>query len=578
MQIHRRLLLLTALAAAVAIDATPQQKPVIPTLGETIDVSIINVDVVVTDKHGKRVRGLRRDDFEILENQKRQAISNFAEYSSAEPVAGTVTADIPQNIESTPRQRRTIVLFVEQMKLIDFEAKRMIAAIRDMLEKTIEPGDAVSVVMWNRSSDIHLAYTDNLDEIEKGLNRVLRFTTGQTYDAGRALREDVAATREFEAELTRRAALAGLKTLVLDPLTAGDTAATLQATQAYNEMKRRVSAINATINSMAGRDGKKILLLATRRLGEVAGGEFFYTAGTDILSPQTRQEFGTGEMIKTIVDNANSSRVTIYPIYAPGLGDAMPDAAVRTAEAPTLDGPLAAEQNPKVETLTMLNEMVSLNDIAKKTGGLVAGGVKEIVEMLPRLEEDMSDYYSLAYRVNAEPGDKARDILVRAKNPEYTIRARRQYVEKTDATRMKDRVLARLYRDFDDSAFAITAEFGTPRSQGRRDLFPLKIRIPIKELTVLPNGERSSGAFSVFVATSIHVGRVSDVVQQTQAFEIKPDDLTRAQSGHFTYNVDLVVDDKVDRVAIGVFDEISKTYGLLRVPIPGRQPMISAVK
>jgi VWFA-related protein len=580
-QIRRRLSLLFApLVFALTLDAAPQpQKPKLPILGETIDVSIVNVDVVVTDKNGNRVRGLRRDDFEILENRKNQAISNFAEFSSAASVDGAaVTADVPQNVEAAPRQRRTVVLFIEEMKLIDFEAKRMIESLRELLAKTIEPGDAVSIVLWGRATDMHMAYTDRHQEIDKHLDKVLHHTTGQTYDPTRNLREDVAATREWEAELTRRAEAVGLKTVVLDPVTAGETAANLQATQAMTEMKRRVAAINATINSMAGRDGKKILILATRRLGDVAGGEFFFTAGTDILQPETRQRYGTTDLIKTIVDNANSSRVTIYPIYPAGLADAMPDAAVRPAEAPALDDPLGAVESPRAEALTMLNEMVSLADIAEKTGGLVAGGVKEIVQMLPRVEEDMSDYYSLAYRIDSDRSDKVRDIVVRAKNPEYQVRSRRQYVEKADATRMKDRVVATLFRDFEDSAFAIRAEFGTPRKQGRRDLFPLKIHIPIKHLTVLPNGENNAGAFSVFVATSIHVGRLSEVTQQTQPFEIKPAEMQRAMAGHFTYNFDLVVDNNVDRVAVGVFDEISKTYGLLRLPIPGRQSMISALE
>ena len=37
----------------------------IPSLGETIEVAIVNVDVVVTDKDGKRVHALTGDDFEI---------------------------------------------------------------------------------------------------------------------------------------------------------------------------------------------------------------------------------------------------------------------------------------------------------------------------------------------------------------------------------------------------------------------------------------------------------------------------------------------------------------------------------
>jgi hypothetical protein len=39
----------------LALLASAQQKPVIPAIGETIEVSLVNVDVFVTDKSGQRV-------------------------------------------------------------------------------------------------------------------------------------------------------------------------------------------------------------------------------------------------------------------------------------------------------------------------------------------------------------------------------------------------------------------------------------------------------------------------------------------------------------------------------------------
>src|SRR5262245_60930247 len=57
------------------------QKPPIPAIGASIEVSIVNVDVFVTTKDGQRVRGLTKDDFEIFENGKKQPITNFAEYA-----------------------------------------------------------------------------------------------------------------------------------------------------------------------------------------------------------------------------------------------------------------------------------------------------------------------------------------------------------------------------------------------------------------------------------------------------------------------------------------------------------------
>src|SRR2546421_9089798 len=57
-----------------------QKQPPLPGIGESIEVSIVNVDVFVTNKAGQRVHGLTQNDFDIYENGVKQPISNFAEY------------------------------------------------------------------------------------------------------------------------------------------------------------------------------------------------------------------------------------------------------------------------------------------------------------------------------------------------------------------------------------------------------------------------------------------------------------------------------------------------------------------
>jgi hypothetical protein len=59
---RRRLLVLLCLVSLVANGQD------VPRLGETLDVSIVNVDVFVTDRDGNRVHGLTRNDFEVYEN------------------------------------------------------------------------------------------------------------------------------------------------------------------------------------------------------------------------------------------------------------------------------------------------------------------------------------------------------------------------------------------------------------------------------------------------------------------------------------------------------------------------------
>ena len=114
----------------------------------------------------------------------------------------------------------------------------------------------------------------------------------------------------------------------------------------------------------------------------------------------------------------------------------------------------------------LLNESMPLDALAKATGGLSAWGGGSITEMMPAVVDDMQTYYSMAFP--ATPGKrKERQISVRAKNPGYTVRARRSYVEKKEPERMADRVVAHLFWPVAPNQLGVTAEIGEISKQRR---------------------------------------------------------------------------------------------------------------
>ncbi len=64
------------LAGAIPLAVGGQQAPEIPVFEETVDVNLVNVEVVVLH-NGEPVRGLTIDDFEIWDDDKRVEITNF---------------------------------------------------------------------------------------------------------------------------------------------------------------------------------------------------------------------------------------------------------------------------------------------------------------------------------------------------------------------------------------------------------------------------------------------------------------------------------------------------------------------
>src|SRR5438132_14139977 len=96
----------------------------VPRLNQKIEISIVNVDVFVTDKAGQRVHGLTKDDFEIFEDGKLQTITNFTEYAGV-----SVGAAAPGHTEAAEAaaatQKRTIILFVDRFSLPPFRTGPM---------------------------------------------------------------------------------------------------------------------------------------------------------------------------------------------------------------------------------------------------------------------------------------------------------------------------------------------------------------------------------------------------------------------------------------------------------------------
>ena len=548
----RRAVAMVSLFFLVA--ATPQ--PRIPQLGETMEVSIINVDVFVTDKAGNRVRGLTREDFEIYENGKLQPISNFAEYTSA-VTAGETAVEGTTAAEAAQRQPRTVVVFLERMRLLPHNADPFFASIKQFLATAVGPEDSVSLVYWNPLTAKQLEFTNDLTAINQGLDAIAATAKGVQLEDIAQNHEHAEMVREFEAEVEAMAARGGMGQFAVGTSGLDNSAATqLPMLSAFAEMKRRVHAINSTIATMGAGEGKKILLLATRRLGEVAGAEYAYAAGATTVTHGMKQRYGTESLMKSLIANANANGVTIYPLFASSLGIVLQDATTNFT------------MPAGVENHTLLNETVNLAEIAEQTGGLAAYAVADIVKLMPQISADVTEYYSLAYKVTAKREDRARDITVKVKNPNLRVRNRDQFVEKSDDTRMKDRLTAALFSTRSDSQIAITATLGERKQVRKRATIPVSVQIPIAALTTLPqDGGKHAGAFSIYIASAADLDELSEFTEKTQPFEIKTADMQKAQTGHFSYSFDVVVNDKVRYVAVGVLDEISKSYGVTRLDV-----------
>ena len=534
---------LVALSAATAALSAATTAPTFeaPRAGETIDVSIVNVDAVVVDREGNRVRGMTKDDFEIYENGKLQPLTNFAEYQNA---GQAVVSEKPGEV-IVRSQPRTIVVFIEHFRAPDFKTDPFFAGMREFLHRSVRPGDSVKIVTFGKKLETRLDFTDRLESIDRTLASIRE-------ESGPGIDEVTFEDRMFEEAFTPALNASrtashwydgngngheSMRSAIHYQTTSGPASAA--GNFRFMRMRQKIASITALMNSIAGADSKKVFVMAVRRFNPSG-----YRDMTEIdsLAPSFgwKTTYRNDALVDYLAKTANANGITVYALHPEGLGR---------------EG-FGTESKADFELLN--SQLPYLREVAAQTGGRLAWG-EEIAKELPKMADDLDAYYSLGYRAANHNVDRARSIVVKPKNRDYTIRSRREYVEKSDQTRMRERVIAGLFDQASAPSMNITVEVGKSRfvSNGRYRV-PLTVYIPVASL--MTDGGR--GQFSVFVGWSGTGGEIGDVTKQSQKFT-----LTTGMPETFTYTFEVTADANTSRLSVGVFDEVSKDYGLKRIDI-----------
>ena len=126
-----------------------------------VTTALVQVDVVVT-KDGKQVTDLKADDFEILEDGRRQQITNFAYVSinsSASPASSTNSSASPAGGSNpnpppvlpikppTPHEvRRTVAIVVDDLGMSFQSMANLRNYLRKFMSESLGPNDLVAII------------------------------------------------------------------------------------------------------------------------------------------------------------------------------------------------------------------------------------------------------------------------------------------------------------------------------------------------------------------------------------------------------------------------------------------------
>ena len=557
---NRTLVMILALAAAAPLLA--QRKPATPAepqpqpLVEQIEVRIIDVDVVVQDRRGNFVPGLKKDDFEILENGVPKAISNFYEVEGnrarnviADEVGGKVTTPAPA-AAPTEEMKRRVIFYVDNLSLNPFNRNRVFKQMKDFVKTALRPGDEAMIATYNRSMKVRVPFTRDLAQIESIIDSLAK-------ESGLG----VAARSEMKTTQDRIRDASSYEEAI--------STARTYASSVEHDLRQGVASLNALMSTLAGVEGKKILVLTSEGFPIQPGRDMFAFI-EDIAREKgwsniggTQLEgmiFNSTSLIQSVAKTANANDITLYTVHAAGLmgGDEMSAENAR---------PTAAN----VSHAAAMNTTESMQMMASMTGGLASVNTNNFALAFEKIQKDLDSYYSLGYRAGTERVDRQRYLTVRLKDRSkgYRVRSRQTFVEKSVYSEMSDRVVASLLYRVKDNDLGILARVGQPLPV--EDGFfrvAVDIQIPMKSLTLLPQGDAEHvGGFDVYVVVGNKDNDLSDVARKSHQVRVPSADMKVIEGKYYSYTLELIIEPGLNKISLGVVDQVSNVSGFAREQI-----------
>jgi VWFA-related protein len=329
-------------------------------------VSLVEIDVQVTDRDGKPVKGLKKEQFSVTEDGKAQKISTF-EYNDIEQVEtagqldeppvtvplGAVTS--PAEIKAVVRDHRMIVMFFDLTSLQAEDLLRSTRAAQKYFREQMTPADLVAVVAFGNTLKVVANFTNDRELLLQAVDAIV-----PGHEAALAQLSDAAAAADGETPVTEDTGAA---------FTADDTEFNIFNTD------RKLAAVEAICEVLEGIPGKKSLIQ--------------FTSGVTQTGEENRSQ------LIAATNSANRSKVSIYTVDSRGLLTATPggDASMgASGGAAMFNGATVISQSQSRD-----DSRDTLAALAGDTGGRAFFDTGDFGKVFQSVQNDTSGYYLLGY-------------------------------------------------------------------------------------------------------------------------------------------------------------------------------------
>jgi VWFA-related protein len=402
-------LLVWALAGNLLAQAPQQaqqpQAPARPPGVMKVTTEIVLVNVVARDKHGNLIKDLKKDDFTLYEDGKKQDIASFDFEKVDEMVmagaAGTTvtgTADavkggllnknVPKSLNA--RDRRLMLMFFDFSAMEPDDIDRAVDAAKKYVNSKMQPADLVALMSLDTNLQLDLDFTDDKAKLLAKLS-AYNDSQGQGFENG------------SEGSSSGEAETSG-------SYTPDDTD--------YNTFSadRKLLALESVMSAMGKIPQKKSLV--------------YFSNGI------TQSGIDNQSALREATAAAVRANVSIYPVDVRGLSS-FP--AGGQAQSASLHG------NAAYTGASVLNDLngndasqETLYTLAADTGGKAFMDTNDLSGVFSVVQKDTSAYYVLGYTSSNHLKDgRYRRLKVTVNRPDVKLEYRAGYYADRDYQHMK---------------------------------------------------------------------------------------------------------------------------------------------
>ena len=515
---------------------------------EAVDVEIVNIDVWVTDRDGQPVEGLTKDDFVVYRNGDAVPIANFYALAGGRPVGEALPTQIaeqpaPEPLELeridsaanvAPEHQLWLIVFIDNFNIAPIERNRVLPGVRRFLGQSLRPGDRAMIVTYDRKLEVRQPFTDQrhllfdaleMLEDESGLATIRR---RDRLDALRIIDRSKSPT---EAMLTARS----------------------YAEEIMNSVDYTVDALERLLLTLGGLPGRKALIHVSSGIPRLAGEELFEAVAVkwNITEPYAEvPRHDTTRAFERAMRQANAQRVVFYTLDAGGL---------RGLEFGSAEysGFVSPKLRTTLDSVVPENLQSALRLMANETGGQAIVNRNEVLPALEEAARDFASFYSLGIASSGAASGRYFEIEVELKEKRRGVKLRHRggYRSKSQQTKMRESLRSALRYAHQSNPLDLQVRWGRPEPHDDDNwLVPIQLRLPLRDVVLLPLGEKHELRLELYVGAAGDQGEMSEIDLVPLGLRLAEEHVEAARNESFVYVHKLVTSPGRKKIGVAILD------------------------